>query len=135
MLRSPSSRILLCSSSSVQRLPISIALPGVHGMNTWSLPPCTVKMWPVVLTGSVFAPPVTSAPYADAATCAAWAAGLIAAFYGTVVASLAAFICLTGSSSRLGPSGRRWLLRLSGAGLALLGVYQVAVGVRGLSAA
>ena len=28
--------------------PMSMALPGVHGMNTWSLPPCTVKTCPVI---------------------------------------------------------------------------------------
>lgn len=57
---------------------------------------------------------------------------LVAAFYGTMVVSLAAFIVLAGTARLLKPRARRALILVSAVVLALLGVYQLAVGVRGV---
>lgn len=55
----------------------------------------------------------------------AHAVALIAAFYITMVSSLALFILLLGTTSFLGPRGRRGLLLASSIALAALGVYQI----------
>ena len=56
----------------------------------------------------------------------AHAVALVAAFYITMVLSLALFILLLGTTSFLGPRGRRGLLLASSVALAALGVYQLA---------
>jgi threonine/homoserine/homoserine lactone efflux protein len=53
------------------------------------------------------------------------AVGLVTAFYVTMVLSLALFILLLGTTSFLGPRGRRALLLLSAVALAGLGCYQL----------
>jgi len=53
----------------------------------------------------------------------------IAAFYATMVASLAAIILLFSTTRFLGPHGRRALVLVSAAALAALGVYLLAAGV------
>jgi len=53
------------------------------------------------------------------------AVALIVAFYVTMVLSLALFILLLGTTSFLGPRGRRGLLLASSVALAVLGVYQL----------
>jgi threonine/homoserine/homoserine lactone efflux protein len=53
------------------------------------------------------------------------AAALLVAFYGTMVVALALMILLFGTSSLLGPRGRRALLLLSALALAALGVFQL----------
>jgi threonine/homoserine/homoserine lactone efflux protein len=58
------------------------------------------------------------------------AVALIAAFYGTMVVTLAATIVLFGTTRGLGPRGRRAILLASVVTLALLGVYQLAVALR-----
>jgi len=57
----------------------------------------------------------------------AWAVALVVAFYGTMVAMLAASIFLFGTTRFLGPRSRRRLVVASGLTLAVLGVYQLAV--------
>ena len=54
---------------------------------------------------------------------------LIAAFYLTMVTSLAAIIVLLGTTRFLGPRGRRTLVLLSAIALAALGVWQLASGL------
>ncbi len=69
------------------------------------------------------------------AAVAAWrqhpsdAVALVAAFYGTMVATLAALVIVFGTSRFLGTRGRRGLAWLSAAGLAALGAYQLAISV------
>jgi threonine/homoserine/homoserine lactone efflux protein len=58
----------------------------------------------------------------------AHAVGLVAAFYITMVTCLALFILLLGTTSFLGPRGRRSLLLLSAFALAALGIYQLVSG-------
>jgi threonine/homoserine/homoserine lactone efflux protein len=53
-------------------------------------------------------------------------AALVGSFYLTMVGSLAAFILLIGTTSFLGPKGRRALLLLSSLALAAIGGYQLA---------
>ena len=53
------------------------------------------------------------------------AVALIVAFYVTMVLSLALFILLLGTTSFLGPKGRRGLLLASSVALAALGVFQL----------
>jgi threonine/homoserine/homoserine lactone efflux protein len=53
------------------------------------------------------------------------AVALVAAFYLTMVLSLALFILLLGTTSFLGPRGRRALLLVAGMALAALGIYQL----------
>lgn len=53
------------------------------------------------------------------------AVALIAAFYVTMVVSLALFILLLGTTSFLGPRGRRGLLLAAAVALASLGLYQL----------
>ncbi len=53
------------------------------------------------------------------------AVALLAAFYVTMVLSLALFILLLGTTSFLGPKGRRGLLLASSVALAALGVFQL----------
>lgn len=61
----------------------------------------------------------------------AWAEGpfravaLVGAFYFVLVLSLAVFILLLGTTSFLGPKGRRVLVLLSALALAVLGCYQL----------
>ena len=55
----------------------------------------------------------------------AHAVALIAAFYVTMVFSLALFILLLGTTSFLGPRGRRGLLLAASLALASLGIYQL----------
>ena len=50
---------------------------------------------------------------------------LVAAFYITMVLSLALFILLLGTTSFLGPRGRRGLLLVSSVALAAIGVFQL----------
>jgi threonine/homoserine/homoserine lactone efflux protein len=64
-----------------------------------------------------------------------YAVALVVAFYGVLVASLAAFILLSGSVRLLGPRGRRALVGISAAVLAGLGVYLLVSGLRGVAAA
>jgi len=59
------------------------------------------------------------------------AVALVAAFYITMVSSLALFILLLGTTSFLGPRGRRGLLLASSVALAVIGVYQL-VSILGL---
>jgi len=54
------------------------------------------------------------------------AAALIIAFYATIVAALACIIILFGTTSFLGPRGRRALVLVSAVILAALGVYRLA---------
>ena len=67
----------------------------------------------------------------------AWAAApshavaLVAAFYGTLVVTLALTILLFGTTTILGPRGRRVLLLVSAVTLAALGVYQLLMGLGG----
>jgi threonine/homoserine/homoserine lactone efflux protein len=61
------------------------------------------------------------------------AVALVVAFYGTLVASLAAFIALVGTASLLGPRGQRILVGLSAVVLAGLAVYLLAVSIWGLT--
>lgn len=63
------------------------------------------------------------------------AVALIAAFYAMMIISLAALILLFGTTRFLGPRARRFLALLSGVILALIGVYQLFVGVSGLAVA
>lgn len=65
----------------------------------------------------------------------AWAFALVVAFYGTLVATLAASIFVFGTTRFLGPRGRSRLVAASGVGLALLGVYQLAVSLPKLCSA
>ncbi len=53
------------------------------------------------------------------------AVALVAAFYITMVFSLALFILLLGTTSFLGPRGRRGLLLASSVTLAAIGIYQL----------
>ena len=55
------------------------------------------------------------------------AAALVVAFYATMVAGLGCIIILFGTTSFLGPRGRRVLVLVSAAILAALGVYRFAV--------
>ena len=55
----------------------------------------------------------------------AHAVALVAAFYISMVFSLALFILLLGTTSFLGPRGRRGLLLASSVALAALGVFQL----------
>jgi threonine/homoserine/homoserine lactone efflux protein len=69
------------------------------------------------------------------AAAAAWrrgpanAAVLIAGFYGVMVATLAAFILLVGSTRFLGSRGQRTLVLISAVVLAALGVFQLVAGL------
>lgn len=71
------------------------------------------------------------------ATMRAWAVApahgvaLVAAFYLTLVATLLATILLLGTTSVLGPRGRRALLLASALTLAGLGLYQLGLALRG----
>ena len=55
----------------------------------------------------------------------AYAVALVTAFYVTMVVSLALFILLLGTTTFLGPSGRRGLLLVASAALSALGIYQL----------
>jgi threonine/homoserine/homoserine lactone efflux protein len=61
------------------------------------------------------------------------AVALIVAFYGTMVASLAAIIVVFGTVRSLGPRIMRVVLLLSALTLFALGVYQLCAGARGLT--
>jgi len=69
------------------------------------------------------------------AAVAAWhrhpasAVALVVAFYGTIVATLAALVLLFGTASFLSARARRGLVAASAAALAALGVYQLAISV------
>lgn len=63
------------------------------------------------------------------------AVALIVAFYATMVASLAALILLFGTTRFLGPRSRRALSLVSAVILALIGVYQLFIGLTGLATA
>lgn len=63
------------------------------------------------------------------------AVALIAAFYAMMIISLAALILLFGTTRFLGPRARRFLALFSAVILALIGVYQLFVGVSGLAVA
>lgn len=52
---------------------------------------------------------------------------VVAAFYGVIVAMLAAFILLAGNARFLGPRGQRALALISAVVLAALGAYQLIV--------
>ena len=54
---------------------------------------------------------------------------LVLAFYATMVTVLALTILFFGTTSILGPGGRRVLILVSAVALALLGVYQIMAGV------
>jgi hypothetical protein len=54
---------------------------------------------------------------------------LVAAFYGVMVAGLAAFIVLASTARLLPPTGQHALALASAAVLAALGVYQLVVSV------
>jgi hypothetical protein len=58
---------------------------------------------------------------------------LVVAFYGTLVASLAAFIALVGTARLLGPRGQRILVGLSAIVLAGLAIYLLAVAIWGMT--
>lgn len=60
------------------------------------------------------------------------AAGLLAAFYGTMVAASAGIIALFAGARRLGPRVARWLVGMSGAALACFGGWQLWSVARGL---
>jgi len=62
----------------------------------------------------------------------AYALAVVGAFYGTMVTTLALFIVLAGTARFLGPRGSRMLLAVSILVLALLGVFLLAAGLRGL---
>jgi len=62
----------------------------------------------------------------------AHAVALIAAFYVTMVLSLALFILLLGTTSFLGPRGRRGLLLAASLALASLGIYQLVSALGGV---
>ena len=68
------------------------------------------------------------------AAVAAWvrapshAVALVAAFYLTMTASLAAFIVACASTTLLSPRAQRWLMLASAAALAALGVWQLVAG-------
>ena len=53
------------------------------------------------------------------------AVALVVAFYVTIVLTLALFILLLGTSSFLGPRGRRGMLLASAAAMAAIGIYQL----------
>ena len=55
----------------------------------------------------------------------AYAVALVTAFYVTMVVSLALFILLLGTTSFLGPSGRRGLLLMASMALGALGIFQL----------
>jgi threonine/homoserine/homoserine lactone efflux protein len=60
---------------------------------------------------------------------------LLIAFYATTVTVLACTILFFGTTSILGPGGRRVLILVSAVTLALLGVYQLVAGLlRGVAA-
>ena len=61
-----------------------------------------------------------------------YAAALIVAFYGVLVAGLAAFIVLASSTQLLPPRAQRGLVLASAVVLAALGAYQLMAGVRAL---
>jgi threonine/homoserine/homoserine lactone efflux protein len=63
----------------------------------------------------------------------AHAAALVGAFYGVMVAGLAAFIVLASSARLLRPRALRALVLASAAVLAALGVNQLVAGLRGLA--
>ncbi|MCP4900684.1 MAG: LysE family transporter [bacterium] len=54
-----------------------------------------------------------------------YAIALVGAFYAVLVLSLAVFILLVGTTSFLGPRGRRALVLVSAVALAILGIYQL----------
>jgi threonine/homoserine/homoserine lactone efflux protein len=58
------------------------------------------------------------------------AVALIVAFYGTMVATLAATIVIFGASGSFGPRGRRLMLFASAITLAVLGAYQIVAALR-----
>jgi threonine/homoserine/homoserine lactone efflux protein len=59
----------------------------------------------------------------------AYAAALVISFYGAMVVALAGTILLFGTTRYLGPRGRRTLILISAVLLALVGVYQLSVGI------
>ena len=60
---------------------------------------------------------------------------LLIAFYATMVGVLSSTILFFGTTSILGPAGRRMLILISAIMLALLGVYQLMAGLlRGVAA-
>ena len=61
------------------------------------------------------------------------AVALIVAFYATIVVSLAALILLFGTTRFLGPRSRRALALASAVILALIGLYQLIIGLTGLA--
>jgi threonine/homoserine/homoserine lactone efflux protein len=65
----------------------------------------------------------------------AYAVALVAAFYGTMVAMLAAFILLVGTARFLGPRGQHALLGVSAVVLAGIGVYLLVSALSGPSGA
>jgi threonine/homoserine/homoserine lactone efflux protein len=65
----------------------------------------------------------------------AYGVALIAAFYATIVLANAGVILLFGTTSYLGPRGRRALILISAILLAALGVYQLAASLLGASSA
>ncbi len=60
------------------------------------------------------------------------AIAFLVAFYGTMVATLAALIVLFGATSLLGPKGRSALVRLAALLLAVIGLFQLWVGMVGV---
>jgi threonine/homoserine/homoserine lactone efflux protein len=74
------------------------------------------------------------------AIAAAWhrnpgrAVALLVAFYGTMVATLAALVCVFGTARLLSVRAQRVLIGASALILAALGIYQVGVGLAGLGA-
>lgn len=62
----------------------------------------------------------------------AYAVALVTAFYVTMVVSLALFILLLGTTTFLGPRGRRGLLLMASAALAGLGIYQLVSAIGGI---
>jgi hypothetical protein len=65
---------------------------------------------------------------------AAVALAFVAAFYGTMVLTLAATIFLFGATRWLSPRGRQLLVLASALVLAVLGLYQLGVGLLGRAA-
>jgi threonine/homoserine/homoserine lactone efflux protein len=62
----------------------------------------------------------------------AYAVALVTAFYVTMVVSLALFILLLGTTTVLGPTGRRGLLLVASVALAGLGIYQLVSAIGGV---
>ena len=62
-----------------------------------------------------------------------YALGFVAAFYGTMLITLAGFILLVGTARFLGSHGQRALIGLSALLLVGLGIYLLFNGVRALA--